>query len=602
MDAPINPPSTSGGGRNELPAYVSNGVIGMRVRDVPLDAGMTLISGYTGEHPLRQIEAMARAPYPCAGDLKINGVWLSETRHLSEALDQSYDFSCGELSTRFKFCVGDVAAEVAVLTFCDRVEPTLVCQEIVLIPGADCEVELRAIVDAGNVEGRALRQMRGVPGGSPPACDGALLWESAGAFSTCGIAYATRAYRRRRHRARATAVGGQQLTSDYRFHAQAGRHYVPSPSDKRDPESDAQATRPPGGKTGLREQRARVRRDSRRQSRGLGRVVEGSYPDQRRSGAMATTRRRRGVLPSDLHAFGGPRFDVHLRIGDMARLPLLLWPCDVGYRDVHRPAPEPSPAGSGGKYSRLPLPQPPQRGSNARLRGRRGAQFPWQCAPSTGEECAPMPGSASWHEDHVSLDVAHAFALHAYITSDDEFLRTKAWPVLAEVAKWIESRVTRTARGYEIKAAMGIAERKQPADNSAFTNMSAVVVLRDALWAAKKLGRPVSPIWLEIAETMVLPMRDDVVISHDGFQADEEKGGTPDPLMGIFPLGYPLERRNPAGNPQLLSRACVGLSRQSDVFGALRRVGGLLWGSRPFGPHVGGGLPEILRPSLHADA
>jgi protein-glucosylgalactosylhydroxylysine glucosidase len=56
--------------------------------------------------------------------------------------------------------------------------------------------------------------------------------------------------------------------------------------------------------------------------------------------------------------------------------------------------------------------------------------------------------------------------------------------VLLGVATRIESRVTQTARGYEIKAAMGIAERKRAADNSVFTNMSASVVLKDAVWAA----------------------------------------------------------------------------------------------------------------------
>jgi hypothetical protein len=178
--------------------------------------------------------------------------------------------------------------------------------------------------------------------------------------------------------------------------------------------------------------------------------------------------------------------------------------------------------------------------SNARLRGRRGLQFPWQCAPSSGQECAPLPGSASWHEDHVSLDVAHAFALHAHITGDHEFLRSQAWPVLAGVAKWIESRVTATSRGYEIKAAMGIAERKKATDNSAFTNMSASVVLRDALWAAERLGQPINRTWANIAEKIAVPMRGKVIVSHDGFRSTEEKGGTPDPLMGIFPLGYPL--------------------------------------------------------------
>ena len=30
-------------------------------------------------------------------------------------------------------------------------------------------------------------------------------------------------------------------------------------------------------------------------------------------------------------------------------------------------------------------------------------------------------------------------------------------------------------------------------------------------------------------------------MSHDGFQPDEEKGGTPDPLMGVYPLGFDME-------------------------------------------------------------
>jgi hypothetical protein len=64
--------------------------------------------------------------------------------------------------------------------------------------------------------------------------------------------------------------------------------------------------------------------------------------------------------------------------------------------------------------------------------------------------------------------------------------------------------------------------------------------LRDALWAAERLGLPANLAWADLAEKIVLPMRGKVVVSHDGFRSTEEKGGTPDPLMGIFPLGYPL--------------------------------------------------------------
>ena len=45
---PISPPPVKGGGRNELPAYVANGVVGLRVREMPLAAGLTLLSGYSG--------------------------------------------------------------------------------------------------------------------------------------------------------------------------------------------------------------------------------------------------------------------------------------------------------------------------------------------------------------------------------------------------------------------------------------------------------------------------------------------------------------------------------------------------------------------------
>jgi protein-glucosylgalactosylhydroxylysine glucosidase len=37
----------------------------------------------------------------------------------------------------------------------------------------------------------ALRHLRSTPGETDPACDGSLLWESAGALSTCGVAYVT---------------------------------------------------------------------------------------------------------------------------------------------------------------------------------------------------------------------------------------------------------------------------------------------------------------------------------------------------------------------------------------------------------------------------
>jgi hypothetical protein len=113
--------------------------------------------------------------------------------------------------------------------------------------------------------------------------------------------------------------------------------------------------------------------------------------------------------------------------------------------------------------------------------------------------------------------------------------------VLSGVAEWLVSRAAQTERGWEIKQAMGIAEREQPADNSAFVNMAATVALREAVWAARKLSVDPPAAWRAMANGLVLPTRDGVVLDHDGYEPDEEKGATPAPLAGIFPLGYELD-------------------------------------------------------------
>lgn len=72
--------------------------------------------------------------------------------------------------------------------------------------------------------------------------------------------------------------------------------------------------------------------------------------------------------------------------------------------------------------------------NNAKLHGRRGIQFPWEAGPAHGEESAPGAGKASWYEDHVSPDIAYAFALYAHATGDRRFLAEDAAPVLYGVA------------------------------------------------------------------------------------------------------------------------------------------------------------------------
>ena len=225
MTTPISPPPVQGGARDELPAYVANGVVGLRVREMPLARGLTLISGYTGEHPQRRIEAIAVAPYPVAGDIQLAGVWLSDSPHAVTIIDQAYDFATGELTSRFEFDGGAAARRaLKCCVFCSREEPSLVCQEIAVKVDQDVDLALKALIDGRHVDGRALRYLRDTPGEDKASCDGAALWESAGALSTCGIAYITELVGAEADPEK-PPLENRTLSTRYAFKATAGRTY-----------------------------------------------------------------------------------------------------------------------------------------------------------------------------------------------------------------------------------------------------------------------------------------------------------------------------------------------------------------------------------------
>src|SRR4029079_14724839 len=141
MSSPLSPPSVKGSGIKELPAYLSNGVVGLRVRPNPLAAGMALLCGFSGIHSEKKIEAAAVAPYPLAANLALNGFWLSDEPHRLTVIDQVYDFSNGELTSRVRFHAQGITANIAVLTFCCRHQPTLVAQEITVRLDTPCDLK-----------------------------------------------------------------------------------------------------------------------------------------------------------------------------------------------------------------------------------------------------------------------------------------------------------------------------------------------------------------------------------------------------------------------------------------------------------------------------
>jgi hypothetical protein len=540
VDEPFSPSAVKGTDASGLPPYVSNGVVGLRVPTVPWFDSYAVLNGAAGIHPDASIESVPRVPSPLGGDLSLDGVWMSEARHLVRPIEQRYDFGCGELTSTYVFGVDDVHARVTVLTFASRTQPTVVCQQSVVELDRAADVEIRATVSPGGIPGEIVRREQGVPGSGDTVVDGTMRWCPAGELSFVGLAYATELDG---HSEDVQREFGQQrvgaIHTTYRFRGRANRRvrlnqYASLVPDRVHHDVDRQATRLVALAASLGIDELRTANHDAWRDLWKGRVVvlgaERRWQELADAAFFYLHTSVHGSSLASSNIFGLAQWsDYHYYYGhvmwdlEMFAVPplLLTQPAaarallDYRYRSL-----------DAARY-------------NAVQWGYRGAQFPWQSGPLSGEEAAPEIGSAAMYEHHVSMGVAHAAFQYASATCDERFLREQAWPILAEVAEWLTSRAERTRRGFEIRRAMGIAEREQPSDNVAYVNMAAWVALDDAIRAAARLGRPAPASWPQIRDGLVLPMDGDVVLDHDDYRPGEEKGATPATLCGLFPLGYP---------------------------------------------------------------
>jgi protein-glucosylgalactosylhydroxylysine glucosidase len=544
MASPISPQPVTEPGRGDLPAYVSNGLMGLRILDIPLLPGVVLVSGFTGMHPEVQVDAAAQAPYPIAGDIGLGKVWLHGAPQQAEFLEQRYDFATGELTTRFSFRTDGTHAEIEVLTFCSQKQPTIVVQEIAIEVNESCELALRSLVDISKVLGRVWRRDLVPPGAGEPAADGSLAWESVSGESRCGIAYVTEFLGDAEAQRKVLDWGLEStLATQYTLRARPGRRYrlrqlaslVPSALHQ-DPDREATRLVCRAAADGFESLRQENRTEWAEHWKG--RIVIDS--DDRRWQQLADAAffylnsSVHPSAPSSTSMYGLAQWnDYHYYYGHV------MWDIDF-FCVPPLMVLQPEAARSLLEYRVQTVPAARK---NAKLFGRRGIQFAWESGPRTGEESAPGTGKAAWYEDHVSPDVAWAFAQYAHATGDHRFLAEKAAPILYGVADWITSRVTRERDGFSLRKTMGIAERKRASDNDAFTIMGARTTLTEALACAERLGNYAPPAWREVLNGLRLPRntRTGAIISHDGYRPNEEKGATPGPLAGIFPLGYVLD-------------------------------------------------------------
>jgi trehalose/maltose hydrolase-like predicted phosphorylase len=517
-------------------AYLANGLIGLRIGQIPLPGGTALVNGFVGLSPEKRSEQYADAPYPVGADVQIDNVWLSERPDLATFVSQEYDFACGELRSAFRFAVGGKTAEIEVLTFCSRTQPGLVLQEISVNVDKPCSLLLQAHIDWRGLEGNL--GYRCMPDKHQ---DAILLWESRGALSSVGASYISEFTGDGLKSRRRNAYGHEEdmALTHYTVDAEPDKTYrlrqigalVPSLMHG-EPHWHAGRLARAGTWSGFDE----IREDNRRAWAELwkGRPVLVGAEERWQNLADACYFYLHSTVhrstPCSIAPFGLSRrkeYSGHV-----------FWDTETFmYPGVLLSNPDAAKSMMRYRARQLPWAR-----SHARLNGYDGIQFPWQTG-NEGWEVSPYYSGAcgGMKEEHINLDVAFAMAQYVHATGDELFLRQHAWPVIQGVAEWIVSRVTETERGYEIRHITGIDEGRDNVDNDAETNGLAAVVLREAAGMAERLGLTPPAEWSEIADRIFIPVDPDrrIVRKNDSYDLDLNQA-CPDTMMLTFPFAYPL--------------------------------------------------------------
>ncbi|MHC4797824.1 MAG: hypothetical protein ACYTF1_14370 [Planctomycetota bacterium] len=178
----------------------------------------------------------------------------------------------------------------------------------------------------------------------------------------------------------------------------------------------------------------------------------------------------------------------------------------------------------------------------AQTYGFKGAMYPWESG-TRGEEATPSIVNTGWLEQHVNMCVAVAAWQYQLAAGDAIWAREVTWPIIKAVAEWVESRVEKTDRGYEIRDTMSSYENKS-LNNSCYVNAIAAQALRLGNRCAKLVGEQTRPRWKEIAEKILIltgPAPDTSGIDGHIIYMHEDGWVENRPSVDMFMLGFPFD-------------------------------------------------------------
>ncbi|MFP5040885.1 glycosyl hydrolase family 95 catalytic domain-containing protein [Parasediminibacterium sp. JCM 36343] len=170
--------------------------------------------------------------------------------------------------------------------------------------------------------------------------------------------------------------------------------------------------------------------------------------------------------------------------------------------------------------------------------GYKGAMYAWE-SDLEGNECTSINYKLDMTEHHITADVANAAADYYKISKDKWWLRQKGFPIIREAANFWLSRVSKDAFGkYHINNVVGPDEYFEDVNDDAFTNAAVKIALNNATKYAKQLNEPVNLEWKKIADNIIiLQHKDGFTLQNSNWQ-DGRIIKQADVNLLAFPMGF----------------------------------------------------------------
>ncbi|PWK28595.1 trehalose/maltose hydrolase-like predicted phosphorylase [Arcicella aurantiaca] len=175
--------------------------------------------------------------------------------------------------------------------------------------------------------------------------------------------------------------------------------------------------------------------------------------------------------------------------------------------------------------------------ANAKSHGYQGVMFPWE-SDDKGQEATPVWALTGPFQHHITADVGWAFWKYYQVTHDKEWLKTRGYPMLKEVADFWVSRAEKGTDGkYHIINVVCADEWAENVDDNAYTNGMVKEVLDFAIEASDELKMPVNPKWEEVMNGLViLRNADGVTKEHATYNGETIK------QADVNLLSYPMHQ------------------------------------------------------------